>query len=205
MQDNVAALWGSPTFPRVLAILLEQPEREFAFAELVEGTGANRESVHRALRRGMDAHLVRRRPIGNQFVYSADLASPFYPEMKALAARSYGAQRLITDALREAGAPLVEIAFLFGSTASGRTEPTSDIDLMVIGTATRFDMARILRPVQDRLNRRINALAYPRDDVQRRLRNGDAFFLEVWSEAKLMLVGTEDDLPKLTETEVSWS
>jgi hypothetical protein len=55
------------------------------------------------------------------------------------------------------------------------------------------------------LNRRINALAYPRDDVQRRLRNGDAFFLEVWSEAKLMLVGTEDDLPKLTETEVSWS
>jgi len=84
-------------------------------------------------------------------------------------------------------------------------EPTSDIDLMVIGTATRFEMAQILRPIQDRLNRRINALAYPREDVQRRLRNGDAFFLEVWSEPKVMLVGSEDDLPTLTETKVSWS
>src|SRR5260370_41261170 len=103
----------------------------------------------------MDAPRVRRRPIGNQFVYSADLASPFYPEMKALAARSYGAQRLITDALHEAGAPLVELAFLFGSTASGRTKPTSDLELMVIGTATRFDMPLSRPPVQDVLNRRI--------------------------------------------------
>ena len=205
MEDQAAALWGSRTFPRVLAILLEEPEREFAFAELVEGVGANRESVHRALQRGMAAHLVRRRPIGNQFVYSAELGSPFYHEMKALAARSYGAQRFITDQLLQAGEPLVELAFLFGSTASGRMEPTSDIDLMVIGSATRFDLARILEPVQDRLNRRVNALAYSRDDVEGRLRNGDAFFLEVWSEPKVMLVGSEEDLPRLTETKVSWS
>src|SRR6266516_3951246 len=89
MQDQVAALWGSRTFPRVLAILLDEPEREFAFAELLEGTGANRESVHRALRRAMEARLVRRRRVGNQFVYVADLGSPFYPEMKAIAARTY--------------------------------------------------------------------------------------------------------------------
>jgi predicted nucleotidyltransferase len=195
MADVAAALWGSRTFPRVLAIVLDEPDREFTLQELVRSTVADRESVHRALRRAMSARLVTRRRVGAQFLYSADRDSPFYAEIRSLAAKTHGLRRLLTDALVQAGPPTVELAFIFGSEAAGRPQSGSDVDLMVIGSATRVDLATLLRSVQAGVERPINALAYPRSEVERRLRDGDAFFLEVWAGPKMMLVGSGADLP----------
>jgi hypothetical protein len=189
------ALWGSTTFPRVLATVLQDPDREFAFAELVDASHANRESVHRAVRRGLAAGLVRRRKVGNQFVYRANKASAVFAEMRALSAKTHGLRRLLGDALAAAGPPQVETAFIFGSEASGRSRAESDVDVLVVGDATRIDLARILRAVGGESGRRINALAYPRTEIEKRLAGRDAFFIEVWAQPKLMLVGSEDDLP----------
>src|SRR5262245_36698848 len=156
VDDATAARWGARTFPRVLAIVLGQPEREFALAELVEGTGADRESVHRALRRAMAARLLIRRRVGAQFLYSADPGSPVLAEMSALAAKTHGLQRLLGDALLQAGAPAVESAFIFGSQAAGRAKAGSDVDVMVVGSATRFELADLLKDVKDRIDRPVN-------------------------------------------------
>src|SRR5712692_11231674 len=99
MEAVLPALWGSATFPRILAVLLDTPDREFTFSELLERVGASRESVHRALLRGVEAAIINRRAVGNQFVYSANSANAVYPELKALVAKTYGANALITEAL----------------------------------------------------------------------------------------------------------
>jgi predicted nucleotidyltransferase len=195
MSTFDVALWGSATFPRVLAALLEEADRDFSFAALVRLAGANRESVHRALRRALTAGLVSRRRVGNQFVYRARRESPILAEMAGLMAKTHGTHRLLTDALTAAGSTQVEMAFLFGSAARGTSRTDSDIDLMVLGSATRIDIARILADAQLKVGRPINALAYTRDEVMGRLDDGDAFFLEVWAQPKTMLVGTEDELP----------
>jgi predicted nucleotidyltransferase len=195
VDELAVALWGSPTFPRVLTRLLDEPDREFSFADLVAQSGANRESVHRALRRALIAGLVTRRRVGNQFVYGARRESPIRAEMTGLLAKTYGIQRQLTDVLTAAGRPHVEAAFLFGSAARGAGRSESDIDVFVLGSATRMDVAQILREIQERVGRRINAVAYTRSEVERRLADGDAFFLEVWAEPKVMLVGAEGELP----------
>jgi predicted nucleotidyltransferase len=198
MAVALPALWGSSTFPRVLAIVLDTPDREFTFAELLERAGASRESVHRALLRGVEAGIISRRPVGNQFVYSANSASAIYRELKALVAKTHGANALITEALKAVGPPAIELAFVYGSTASGREHADSDIDVLVIGDVTRVQLARKLRAAQESLRRRINALAYTRDDVLQRLAGHDAFFAEVWAQPKVMLIGDEKDLPQPT-------
>lgn len=195
MDELAVALWGSSTFPRVLTRLFDEPDREFSFADLVAQSGANRESVHRALRRAQIAGLVTRRRVGNQFVYRASSESPIRAEMTGLLAKTYGIQRRLTDVLAAAGRPRVEAAFLFGSAGRGGGRSDSDIDVFVLGTATRMDVAQFLRGVQERVGRRINAIAYTRSEVEHRLDDGDAFFLEVWAEPKVMLVGAEGDLP----------
>ena len=195
MSTLDVALWGSATFPRVLAALLEEPDRDLTFAGLVSLAGANRESVYRALRRAQTAGLVSRRRVGNQFVYRANRESSILGEMSGLMAKTQGTHKLLADALIAAGSPHVDMAFLFGSVARGTTRSDSDIDLMVLGSATRIDIARILAEAQLKVGRRINALAYTRDEVMGRLDDGDAFFLEVWAQPKVMLIGTEDELP----------
>jgi predicted nucleotidyltransferase len=195
MDKLAVALWGSSTFPRVLAGPLEEPDREFSFADLISRAGANRESVHRAVRRALAAGLVTRRRVGNQFVYRARTESPILSEMAGLVAKTHGIHRLLTEALTTAGSPQVEMAFVFGSAARGTSRGDSDIDLMVLGSATRIDVARILAEPQLEVGQRINALAYTRKEVKDRLDDGDAFFLEVWAQPKVMLIGTEDELP----------
>jgi len=177
--------------------VLDAPDREFTFSELLERAGASRESVHRALLRGVDAGIIRRRAVGNQFVYSANSASAVYPELKALVAKTHGANALITEALKAVGPPAIEVAFVYGSTASGSEHADSDIDVLVIGDITRVQLARKLRAAQESLRRRINALAYRREDVMQRLATQDAFFTEVWAQPKVMLIGDENDLPGL--------
>jgi len=190
------ALWGSATFPRVLAVVLDAPDREFTFSELLERAGASRESVHRALLRGVDAGIIRRRAVGNQFVYSANSASAVYPELKALVAKTHGANALIAETLKAVGPPAIEVAFVYGSTASGSEHADSDIDVLVIGDITRVQLARKVRAAQEPLRRRINALAYGREEVLQRLTAHDAFFAEVWAQPKVMLIGEESDLPR---------
>jgi predicted nucleotidyltransferase len=195
VEAVLPALWGSATFPRVLAVVLDTPDREFTFSELLERAGASRESVHRALLRGVDAGIISRRAVGNQFVYSANSANAVYPELKALVAKTHGANAVITEALKAVGPPAIEVAFVYGSTASGREHADSDIDVLVIGDITRVQLARKLRAAQESLRRRINALAYRREDVMQRLATQDAFFTEVWAQPKVMLIGDESDLP----------
>lgn len=198
MATVLPALWGSATFPRVLAVVLDTPDREFTFAELLDRAGASRESVHRALLRGVGAGIISRRAVGNQFVYSANSASAVYPELKALIAKTHGANALIAEALKAVGPPAIEVAFVYGSTASGREHADSDIDVLAIGDISRVQLARNLRAAQESLRRRINAIAYRREDVLQRLAAHDAFFVEVWAQPKVMLIGDESDLPQPT-------
>jgi len=95
------------------------------------------------------------------------------------------------------GPPAIETAFVYGSTASRSDQADSDIDVLVVGHITRVQLARTLRAAQESLNRRINALAYRREDVMQRLTSQDAFFTEVWAQPKMMLIGDDQDLPRL--------
>jgi predicted nucleotidyltransferase len=189
------AIFGSETFPRLLAELAADPDRPFTAAELEERVGASHDSLHRALRRAVTAGLATRERIGKQYVYRADAASPIYPEMKTLLSKLFGAAQVLRRALAGLRPPQVEAAFLFGSAARAADSVASDLDVFVVGEISRFALARQLAGAERELGREVNAMAYPSSDQARQLAAGDGFLLEVWRQPKLMLAGAEADLP----------
>lgn len=199
MEDLLVAFWGSATLPRLLTHLTERPGEELTLGQLQAALGANRESLHRALQRALVTGVVTRRRVGSQYVYRADELSPFYPEVRSLCAKMLGAAGVLAAALRAAPPGMVEQAFVFGSTARGSDRPASDIDVLVIGAATDFDLAAILQDAVERVPRPVSALAYRREEIERGMANGDAFLLEVWAGPKQMLAGREEDLPRVPD------
>ena len=198
LVDEVAsAFWGSQTLPRVLAHLTGDPTEELTLGQLQAALGANRESLHRALQRAVLTGVVARRKVGNQYVYRADEASLLFPEVRALCAKLLGPAGVLSAALGGAGPRLVEQAFIYGSTARGTDRRGSDVDVLVLGDATDFDLADVLRDAVDRIPRTVNALAYTRREVEEGMAHGNAFLLEVWAQPKVMLVGSEEDLPRI--------
>jgi len=190
-----SALFGSATFPRLLAHLCAAPDRGFTATELESIVGASHDSLYRALQRGVAAGLVSRERIGKQHVYQIESGSPIFGEMKTLLSKLFGPADALRRALADEGPPAVEAAFLFGSAARAQDNLSSDLDVFVIGEISRFALARELAEAERELDREVNAVAYPRRDVERRLAQGDGFLREVFSGPKLMLLGRDTDLP----------
>jgi predicted nucleotidyltransferase len=191
------ALFGSVTFPRLLAELASAPDRTFTAGELETRVGASHDSLYRALGRGVEAGLVRRERIGRQHVYRIDTDAPVFPEIKTLLSKLLGPAQALRQALADVGPPEVEAAFLFGSAARAQDRLASDLDVFVVGDVSRFTLARLLADAERELGREVNAMAYPRQEVERRLAEGDGFLLEVFRQPKLMLAGREEDLPAI--------
>jgi len=192
------ALFGSPTLPRLLAHLCAAPDRVFTATELESLVGASHDSLYRALQRGVASGLVSREGIGRQHVYRIESASPIFGEMKTLLSKLFGPADALRRALSCEGPPEVEAAFLFGSAARAQDDLSSDLDVFVIGEISRFALARQLGEAEREMGREVNAMAYPRRDVERRLTEGDGFLREVFSGPKLMLVGKDTDLPAVS-------
>jgi predicted nucleotidyltransferase len=193
----LVALFGSETFPRLLTELTSAPDRRFTAAELEGRVGASHDSLYRALQRGVEAGLVGRERIGKQYVYRIEAGSPIFAEIKTLLSKLFGPAQALRQALTELRPPEVEAAFLFGSAARAQDTLASDLDVFVVGDVSRFTLAGHLAEAEREIGREVNAMAYPRQEVERRLAEGDGFLREVFRQPKLMLAGREEDLPAI--------
>ena len=108
----------------------------------------------------------------------------------------------LADVLRSALAPLgksIDLAFVFGSVAQGKERSASDVDVFVVGDAAFADVVKALTATQSRLGREINPVVMSKRDVRAKFKAGDRFLARVAREAKLFLMGTEDDFRKLAK------
>jgi predicted nucleotidyltransferase len=196
--DGIAdALFGR-TKRSVLGLLFGRPNEWFYLREIVRLTGSGTGAIQRELAHLTKAGLIRREVRGRQVYFAANPESPVYPELRGLLAKTAG----VADVLRAALRPLVDkkiitLAFIYGSVASGKHGPKSDVDLMIIGDVTLSELIPLLREAQDELGREVNPTVYGRREFQTSLRKRTHFIRSVLGGPKLMLVGTPDELARL--------
>ena len=198
MADRVAEALFGKTRRNVLSLLFGRPDEQFYMRQIARMTGVSTASVQHELARLTEAELVIRSPDGKQVYYRANTVSPVFSEIRSLMEKTVGAVAVLRTTLSElSGEGRIDLAFLYGSFASGTQVSASDVDVMVIGDTTLSELIPVLRQAQDRLGREINPSVYPRAEFQERLRAGEHFVSRVLERPKIMLIGTEDELEKL--------
>ena len=198
MADRVAEALFGKTRRNVLSLLFGRSDEQFYMRQIARMTGVSTASVQHELARLTEAELVIRSPDGKQVYYRANTFSPVFSEIRSLMEKTVGAVAVLRTTLSElSGEGRIDLAFLYGSFASGTQVSASDVDVMVIGDTTLSELIPVLRQAQDRLGREINPSVYPRAEFQERLRAGEHFVSRVLERPKIMLIGTEDELEKL--------
>ena len=195
-MTSIATHLLGQTRSAVLGTLLLHPEDSLHVHELARRTGASAGSLHRELRALADLGVLLRQEVGRQVHYRANAASPVFAELAGLLRKTAG----LADVLRSALLPLgkkVALAFVFGSVAAGSERPGSDVDLMVLGSASFADLARALAPAHDVLGREINPTAMAPREFARKLAAGDGFALSVAKGPRIWLMGGEDEFAEL--------
>ncbi len=186
-------------FPQVRAelvrLLFADPAKEFHLRELARLSHLSIGTLQKEVRKLSAPGLLVSRRDGNRLYYRANADHPIFPELQGLALKTTGLREQLAAALT--GLPGIELAFVFGSQASGTAGAGSDVDLLVIGSAGLRAIAPRLRPVTSTLGREVNPHVLSREMFVAKARAGDAFIANVLAAPKLWITGGADELGNL--------
>ena len=191
LRTSLADALFSATQQRVLGLLFGQPERSFYATELIGLAGGGSGGVQRELARLAQSGLVTVRRIGNQKHYQANPDSHIFEELCNIVFKTIG----MAEPLRKALSPLstqIHAAFVFGSVAKRQDTAASDIDLVVVSDSLTYaDIFGALEAVGAQLVRPVNPTVYTRQEIARRIQEGNAFMTRMLAQPKLWLIGGE--------------
>lgn len=197
MSDNpLIGIFSSRTIVKLLGLFLMNPERSYYQQELVRQTGAPLRPVQLAVAKLTSANLVRARREGKQVYYQAVPENPIFGDLRAVFEKTFALADVLLDALKPVASG-IEVAFVYGSSASAEQKATSDVDLLIVGAAGRRDVAAALAVSEARLGREINLSLYDAQRFSAARVAGDPFLLDVLAKPKVWVVGDDAELERL--------
>ncbi len=180
---------------RLLSLLYGQPARSFYGNELLRLTASGRGALQRELAKLVSSGLVTVSQIGNQKHYQADPHAPIFDELRSIVIKTFGLADVLKGAL-VGHADRIRVAFIYGSVAKGSDTASSDIDLFLVSDELGYtDLYEVLAEVEARLGRRVSPTLHTSADLTAKLEEGNSFVLRVLEQAKIFLIGDDDDLP----------
>jgi predicted nucleotidyltransferase len=178
---------------RVLGLLLLHPEQRYYLREVARLTGTVPGTLTRELSKLVDAGVLTVEKVGNQMHYAANRECPIFEELASILRKTSGLADVLGDGLLPL-AGKIEVAFVFGSMASGKARAGSDIDLMVIGKVDFGEVVSCLHPLQESLGREINPKLYSHAEWQKLVRGKSAFVRDVLGKPRLFVIGNEQSM-----------
>jgi predicted nucleotidyltransferase len=182
----------------IMALLLLRPDESFYVREIGRLTGVPAGSLHRELKLLAAAGLLRRSATGNQVRYQVDRTCPIHEELAGIFRKTVGLADLLRGALMPLAAK-IRLAFVFGSVARGKEEATSDVDVLVVGSASFASVIEALGVAAERLRREVNPVVLTKAELHAKLAAGDRFVRRIAREPKILLLGDLGEFRELTE------
>ena len=192
----VEILFGAYRRQILALLLLLRPDESFYVREIGRLTNVPAGSLHRELKLLTDAGLLLRSTAGNQVRYHVDRACPIQAELAGIFRKTAG----LADVLREALAPIagkIRVAFIFGSLAQGKERATSDVDVLVVGSASFAAVVEALSQAGERLRRAVNPVVMTKAAFESKLAGRDRFIARVAREPKIFLLGDASEFAEL--------
>jgi predicted nucleotidyltransferase len=95
--------------------------------------------------------------------------------------------------------PKVRVALVFGSVAQGEERATSDVDVLVVGSASFAGVVEALSAAAARLRRDVNPVVMTRAEFRAKLTARDRFVSRIVREPKVFPLGDASEFEKLAE------
>ena len=173
----------------ILTAALMHPDRWWYLSDLARHLHKSPSTLQRELAALTRGGILRQRREGNRAYFQADADSPLFPELRALIVKTTGLVEVLREALRPQ-VRKIEAAFIYGSFARDDERNRSDVDLLVVGTATLADLASRIQRAEIELGREVQVvLRTPAEFARQAL---DSHFVrEVMARDRLFVIGDE--------------
>ncbi len=177
-----------------LALLMSTPGQELHTREIARRVDADAHPVQRALEQLLQAGLVESRRLGNLRLWSIDTRSALVPAVRDVLRQTAG----VTERLRKALSKMkgVQLAFLFGSYASGKDRLGSDIDLFIVGAPDWDELSQILASLSGQAGRDIDPVVWTLEELERPTATQRRSLSGLLTRPRIWIVGDDDELER---------
>ncbi len=193
MASPIAELLFSDYRRRVLGLLLMQPEQAYHVREIARLTQTQPGTLHKELSRLAEVGILEKVAQGNQVLYRANRQSLVFDELASIVRKTSG----LGDVLAQALAPLagqIDLAWVFGSVASGKANLHSDVDLLVVADVEFSELVAAIYPCQSLLGREINPKLYSPAEWATAISNDSVFVRELFEKPIIEIIGTRNQV-----------
>jgi len=181
----------------ILAAMFVQPDKTWYVSELARRMGVPSSSLQRELRNLTTTGILKTHRQGRMVYFQANADSPIFPDLRSLFLKTAGLIDVLAGVLNPL-AGKVQVAFVYGSVASGSEQSDSDIDLLLIGTLTPVELAVPLRGARELLGREINPTVYSPTEFREKQTAKNHFLMRVLDKPKLFVLGNSHELEEIT-------
>lgn len=180
----------------LLTLFLTHPGQKFYHAQLVRDLKMPSGNIQHELKKLEEIGFLTSSREAQVRYFQVNKAFPLYDELKSIVYKTVALADPLREALEKIGD--IQIAFIYGSVAKDTENMGSDIDLMVIGHPSMDELSEAVTKAEKGLSREINFTVFEPKDWKKNLKEKKGFATTVFKDKKIFLMGTEDELRKIS-------
>ncbi len=123
---------------------------------------------------------------GNQRYYRLNQNYSFLKEYQTIFEKSFGLEPLVKKVFSPI--PGIKQLIIFGSYARQQMESESDLDLLVVGKASHFEIAKGALKLQKQIGREVNVVDFSESEFRDRMVKKDSFITEVFKKPHVNVI-----------------
>ena len=181
----------------LLRLFLTNPEQSFYMQEIGRILGKKPGNFQRTINNMAKEGILTSEYKANARYFKANKNYPLYKELKSIVFKTVG----VVGSLKEILGRIrnINFSFIYGSYAKAKESYLSDIDLVIIGKPNEDRVIKELDRLERVLKREINYKLYTPQEFKKEIKEREPFILEILKDKKIMLIGDENGLQKISK------
>jgi predicted nucleotidyltransferase len=181
----------------LLKLFFTNPDKAFYMQEIGRILEKKPGSFQRTLNNLVSEGILESEYKANARYFKVNKNYPLIKEFKSIVFKTVGIIGTLKDIL--SGIRHINIAFIYGSYAKAKENYLSDIDIVIIGNPNEDELIKRLDQLEEKLQREINYKFYTLKTFKTDIKEKEPFISEILREKKIMLIGDEDELRKISK------
>lgn len=173
---------------KILALLLNNPNKEFYLSELAQIIGKKPGNFQKGVNALELEGIIKSRYDGNRRLFKTNPQYPLFKEVKSIVQKTAGVEGLVKQLVENIDG--IDLALIFGSYARDMMRIDSDIDILLVGDPNiEDDFITGIEKIEQLIQREINYRFYSRAEFREKKFSQDPFLSEILSDGYILIKG----------------